>query len=213
MDLQGAVDNFESAVKHCANIIEVHRGYGGGGMGRRYLEPSLDRAVVVLAVAAWQAAVQDMTTAILDTAAPSTKNRPKRARYYARVGNVTTAIKSFATPNAQNTVRLMHSAGFDPKPLWVWASPGGRGRPFQHWTPAMASARLNEWLDVRHAIAHGHEELPVVDALESVRLDGLASNPSIRLVDAEQCVAFLRRLVRLTAAGVAVHLGVSVSFT
>ncbi|KQQ65687.1 hypothetical protein ASF63_10015 [Microbacterium sp. Leaf320] len=76
----------------------------------------------------------------------------------------------------------------------------------------MVDARLNEWLLLRHAVAHGHDELPVVQALEAVRLDGVTSNPTIRLTDAEQCVAFLRRIVRRTATGAAAHLGTTVSF-
>ncbi len=212
MDLQTASDNFEGALVHCANIIAVHRAHGGGGGGRRYRETSLDRAAIVLAVAAWQAAVQDMTLAVIETAAPGASKPRKRARYMARCGHVMDSIQKFATPNAQNTRRLMHSAGFDPRPLWTWTIAGGRGRQRVTWTPAMVDARLNEWLLLRHAVAHGHDELPVVQALESVRLDGVTSDPTVRLKDAEQCVAFLRRLVRLTATGAAAHLGVTITF-
>jgi hypothetical protein len=74
----------------------------------------------------------------------------------------------------------------------------------------MVDTRLDEWLKVRHAIAHGHDELPVVAALESVRLDGATSNPTIRLTDAEQCVSFTRRLVSLTSTAAAAHLGVPI---
>ena len=211
MDLQTAVDNFDRALTHCDNIVAVHRGHGGGGGGRRYREISLDRAVIVLAVAAWQAAVQDLTTAILDTAAPPSGAPIDRARYEASVGYARKAITDFATPNAQNTRRLMQGAGFDPRPHWTWTAPGGQGRPRVTWVPHMADTRLDEWLKLRHAIAHGHDELPVVDALESVRNDGVAHNPTIRLVDAEQCVAFVSRLVRLSATAMAAHVGVSIT--
>lgn len=212
MELQGAVENFEGAMKHCVNIIEVHRGYGTGGGGRRYREVSLDRAVVVLAVAAWQAAVQDITLGIVETAAPSAAKARKRARYLAKCGQVFDGVQKLATPNAQNTRRLMMSAGFDPRPLWTWTIAGGRGRQRVTWTPAMVDGRLDEWLQVRHAIAHGHDELPVVQALESVRLDGATSDPTIRLTDAETCVSFLRRLVRLTSNGAAAHVGTSIVY-
>lgn len=211
MDLQAAIDNFDRAMTHCDNIVAVHRAHGGGGGGRRYAEISLDRAVIVLAIAAWQAAVQDMTNATLDMAAPSSVPPIEHARYQASIGHVRKAAADFATPNAQNTRRLMHSAGFDPRPFWTWTTSGGRGRPQVTWTPQSVDARLDEWLKVRHAIAHGHDELPVVQALQSVRLDGAASDPSIRLVDAEQCIAFVSRLVRLTTLGLAAHLGVTVT--
>ena len=206
MDLQSAVDNFTTAVAHCHNIIAVHRRVGAGQRGRRWEEVSLDRAVVVMAVAAWQAAVQDMTAAIIDTAAPATG----AANYHALLGHVRKAILDFGTPNSQNTRRLMQSAGFDPRPYWTWTIAGGRGRQRVTWAPTAVDARLDEWLRIRHAIAHGHDELPACDALEAVRLDGVTSDPSLRLVDAEQCVAFVSRLVRLTATGAAAHLGVTV---
>ena len=207
MDLQLAVDNFDRALIHCDNLIAVHRGYGGGGAGRRFREVSLDRAVVVLAIAAWQAAIQDLTAATIDTAAPPTG----AATYHALLGHVRKGISDFATPTAQNTRRLMLGAGFDPRPHWTYSSAGGQGRQRVTWTPSMVDTRLDEWLKVRHAIAHGHEELPLVDALEAVRLNGATTNVTLRLTDAEQCVAFVSRLARLTTLGLARHLGVSVN--
>jgi hypothetical protein len=72
-------------------------------------------------------------------------------------------------------------------------------------------ARINDWLNVRHAIAHGHGVLPQVPVLQAVR-DSPASppgDPSLRLVDAEACLRLFRRLARLTGIGLAQHLGVS----
>ena len=211
MDLQEAVDNFDRAMNHCDNIVLVHRRNRAKEPGRRYQETSLDRGVVVLAVAAWQAAAQDMTTAILDTARPPASQPLDRARFDASVGHARKAIGDFSTPNAANTRRLMVGAGFDPRPYWTWTASGGRGRTRVDWMPEQADTRLDEWLKVRHAIAHGHDLLPVVNALQSVRIGKVTSNPTIRLVDAEQCASFLIRLVRLTANAVASHLGTSVT--
>lgn len=195
-------------MKHCDNIIAVHREVGGGTSGRRYKEASLNRAVIVLAVAAWQAAVQDLTTALLDTAAPVGGPPIDRTRYEVSVGFVRKGIRDFSTPNGEKTRALMQGAGFDPYPAWTYRIGGGRGG-YVVWTPSMVQARLNEWLRIRHALAHGHAELPLVDALESVRVDH--DDPAtLRLVDAEQCVAFVRRLVKVTALSLAAHVGVTV---
>ena len=207
MDIQGAVDNFYRARVHCDNIVEVHRAHGGGNLGRRYREVSLDRAVVVLAVAAWQAAVQDMTSAMLDTAAPTSGAALDMARYRIQVGPVRKGIGDFGTPNAKNTRDLMVVAGFDPRPFWTYSIMGGRGRGRELWTPKMVDDRVDEWLKVRHAVAHGHETMPIVRALEAVRQDPNVQSPTIRLVDAEQCVSFFTRLVRLTAEPIAAQLG------
>lgn len=212
MDVQRAVSNFDLALKHCDNIIAVHRSHGGPSRGRRIQEVSLDRAVIVLAVAAWQAAVQDMTTALLDTAKPTGPTHLDIARYNVLTGPVRKAIGDFATPNASNTRKLMQSAGFDPRPYWNWVAAGGRGRKRVTWNPSDADTRLDEWLKVRHAIAHGHEALPVVQALFAVRNKGVTSEPTLQLADAEACIVFLNRLVRLTATAMANELGVPLTY-
>jgi hypothetical protein len=80
---------------------------------------------------------------------------------------------------------------------------------FRQWSPHDTEVRLDEWLKVRHAIAHGHSVLPQVQALQVVRgRTPPPADPTIRLVDAEQCLAFLRRLGRLTVDGLASHLAV-----
>lgn len=212
MDVQQAADQFDAALKHCDNLVDVHRRHGGANRGRRYQEVSIDRAIIVLAVAAWQAAVQDLTTALLDTARPTGPSPIDIARYDTLTGPTRKAINDFATPNAENTRKLMTSAGFDPQSLWTYETAGGRGRPRTTWKPHMVSTRLNEWLKIRHALAHGHETLPVNQALLAVRNLGVSSNPTLQLKDAEGCIAFLNRLVRLTSVGLASHLGVSIIY-
>ena len=211
MDLVEAAGNFERATRHCENLISVHRGHGGPGRGRRDEEVSINRAVVVLAVASWQAVVQDFALACLDLSAPAPGGSISPKTYAVLAGRVKTEIGSFSTPNAQNTRRLLQAAGFDPRPTWTWTQRGGRARGMVTWTPSDADQRLNEWLRLRHAIAHGHETLPQVDALQAVRgRRNPPTDPVLRLVDAEQCLAFFRRLTRLTAAGLAKHLGVAI---
>jgi hypothetical protein len=60
-----AEDEFLRALEDPLNLIAVHRAMNRGP-GRRVREMSLNRAVVVLTVAAWQAYLQDLVNEILD---------------------------------------------------------------------------------------------------------------------------------------------------
>lgn len=211
MDLEEAAANFARSTRHCDNLILVHRGSGGTRAGRRDEETSVNRAIVVLTVAAWQAVVQDFTLACVDLSAPGPNDPISRPTYSLLAGRVKSEVGAFSTPNAENTRKLLQAAGFDPRPLWTWRQRGGRGKGMVTWTPADADARINEWLLLRHAIAHGDPVLPAVRALRAVRErpGNPPANPSLRLVDARDGLAFFRRLARLTAAGLAAHLGVA----
>lgn len=169
--------------------------------------------VVVLAVASWQAVIQDFALASVDLSAPGPGSPLSPATYAVLPGRVRKEVGDFATPNAENVRRLLLGAGFDARPHWTWSRRGGQGRGMVTWSPADADRRINEWLRVRHAIAHGHAALPQVQALQAVRLRrNPPDDPTLRLVDAEQCLAFFRRLARLTGTGLATHLGVGSPF-
>jgi hypothetical protein len=209
VNLDDATANYARATKHCDNLITVHRTHGGPKAGRRAEEVSLNRAVIVLAVASWQAAVQDLTYATLDLSAPAPGGWTQQAFKVVEARTRSDVVR-FSTPNAQNTRQLLQGAGFDPRPHWTWQQRGGRGVGMVTINPHDADARIDEWLKVRHAIAHGHSSLPQVDAIQSVRLTTGAApaSPELRRVDAEQCLAFFRRLVKLTTVPLAAHLGV-----
>ncbi len=221
MDLQDARDRFERAMGHCDAIAQVHKTHGGGSQGFRSLEPSLNRAIVVLAVAAWQTAVQDLTRAALDHSHPAGGSGIGALLR----GQVLQAVGGFSTPDSQKSRSLLKLVDFDPYPLWTWSQMGGQGVGSIIVTPARAAETIDDWLRLRHDIAHGHARLSVVDVLESVRqkaktwqaahpaashrdaLNHLKSltafEPSLRLVDAQRCVTHFRRLARLTAKGLA----------
>lgn len=193
--------SFRRAMTHCANLVAVHRGHGGAAPGRRDQEISLNRAVIVLTVAAWQAAVQDMTETTLVAGQPP-PGSPLTNYYNLVAGQVRSEIGRFSTPNAENTRRLLQSAGFDPRPHWTWTQMGGQGVGQITITPAIASTRIGEWLRVRHDIAHGRSEITSVNVLQAVRQNPNPApgwHPTIRLVDAEQCMSFFRRLCQLMA--------------
>lgn len=210
MDLDDARSNFNRAIKHCDNLVNVHRGHGGPAQGRRAEETSLNRAVIVIATASWQAFAQDETRALLDLSAPVGGAALTAAAYKGLRRHVEAAINDFGTPNAHNVRTLIQGVGFDPRPHWTWTQAGGTAGKVT-WTPKMVDDRIDEWLKVRHAVAHGHAALPQFAALQAVRLAPAAppANPPLRLVDAEQCLSFFRRVVRRTELAVAGHLGVA----
>jgi hypothetical protein len=209
MDLHEAAESFERATRHCDNLIAVHRGYGEGKPGRRAEEVSVNRAVVVIAVASWQSVIQDYALACIDLSRPGPNNPLSAKTYAAIMGQARDAIGKFGTPNGQNVRELLKRTGYDPWDYWTWKQHAGQAKGVQTWRPSDAVQRMHEWLLVRHAIAHGHATLPQVSALRAVR-ERLADpplDPTLRLVDAEQCLVFFRRLAHLTGVGLANHLG------
>lgn len=223
MDLQIAVDRFREAILRANDLVLVHRQLGTlraaahavpTTRGRRQEEVSINGAVVVLVVGAWQAVVEDLTTACLDLGTPPPGGPMLPATYSAITGPARHAIGQLNTPNAENTRRLMRSAGFDPFPFWTWSQSAGAHQPAKTISPAVASDTMNSWLKVRHLVAHGQviEQVKVLDAVKEKEA-ALAPaalpagwSPTIRLTDAERCMAFFRRTTRLTSVALAGHL-------
>lgn len=206
MDLADAAATFVRGMRRCDDLEQVHGQSGGQNRGRRWREVSINPAIVVLAVAAWQAAVQDMTLVCVESARPEEGSCLSLTTYNLLAGNIKGAIGRFSTPNAQNSRKILQSAGFDPHPLWTWRV-GGRGSHARN--PSDVEEELDEWLKIRHAVAHGQPRLPDSRVLKSRPSAGSTAEPSLRLGDARRCVAFVRRLTKATGDGLADHLGVA----
>ena len=107
MALRVLVDNalsYQTAMSHCVNLVAIHRGHGGAAPGRRDQEISLNRAIIVMTVAAWQAAIQDMVeTAIVASEPPP--GSPLTNYFNLVAGQVRGEIRKFSTPNAAKTIR------------------------------------------------------------------------------------------------------------
>jgi len=203
-----AAANFVRAIRHCDDVVAVHKrtrsqqpsgGTPASRRGRRYEELSLNRAVVVMGVAAWQAVLQDLVRACVDLATTTTSGSSAAMTSLLK-GQVLRAVDSFSTPNGEKTRELIKLTGFDPFPRWTWRHPTGTGGSWVTVTPGDANAMLNKWLKIRHAVAHGDAELPLLDVLEQVRLNRVPASggPNILLDDAKRCVALLRKLTTLT---------------
>jgi hypothetical protein len=170
------------------NLIRTHQGQNPN-RGRRWHELALNRAVIVLAVAAWQAFVADTTRAILLTIEPPTGD-PGMPLYRVVKAATKNAVRRFNTPDTRNTLDLFHSVGFDPESAWRVSV----GKPPQQLRPHEVRERIEQWLDVRHTIAHGAvlPELPIVSGRTT-------RGPTLHRKDAEACIEFFEALVNVTA--------------
>lgn len=208
---QDEADAFGRSIRHCHNLISIHS-ERNTAQGRRYQEVSLNRAVVVLAVAAWQTLVQDLVLGALATAEPSgTATVPEIGTYRLIKAQIEREVRKFATPNTQNTRDLLDTVGLDIKPHWTWEVPA-RGRSQSRTrTFAEISRELDDWLAVRHAIAHGHKQIPRRLSLDAIltkyasdQKKGLKPQPNnypapeIRKADAERCARFIHQLSQVT---------------
>ena len=185
--ISAALVRFERSMTDSDNLVTIHRELSQG-VGRRTREIALNRSIVVLSVAAWQALVQDLTEAALEHLSPPTGSQ--RHDYNILKATTKKAVYDFGTPNAENTRVLLLRVGFDPWPSWSWKAGSSAV------TPAVAQDRLNKWLKVRHAIAHGHAEWPDVDVLSSLP----GNRRTLRLSDCERAMRFFRRLTTATAS-------------
>ena len=61
---------FDNAMTHCDNLVKIDQRAGGGRGRTRMVESSVNRAVIVLAIASWQAFVQDTTYFLLHRRMP-----------------------------------------------------------------------------------------------------------------------------------------------
>jgi len=194
-------------MSYCDDLVVVHARSGTGNRGYRTEETSIDRAIVVLAIAAWQVAIENLVLTGLDLAVAASSHIPG-ANMNALKGTVDNAVKRFSTANSTNSRTLLLNVGFDPSSTWSsFTMPGPTsGRS--------ASDQLDDWLKLRHAIAHGNSPLPGVQALQHVRQQTAGGgpvpvDPRLRLVDAKSCMKFVRRLTKVTADAFADHLGIS----
>lgn len=177
---------FNKAMKDSQNLIAIHKELNRDP-GLRVREMSLNRAIVVLTVAAWQAYVQDLASEILRVFEIPAGDHG-RAVYLATRGEVLSAADKFSTPHSENTRNLLLRLGFDPWPHWKW-----QAGPL-YMSSSRTRERMDQWLKVRHAIAHGHDALPDVDVLPTLP-DG---RRTLRRSEAEACMRFFGRVVELT---------------
>jgi hypothetical protein len=160
---------------------------------------ALNRSVVVFAVAAWQGWLETYVSQNLVKVNGTDGARQSDDIEYARlleanralVGLAEREVARLSTPSASAVCRLLSLLGDDPRPRWSsMGLPGATGA-------ADVARRLDAWVNVRHAIAHGAAHLPAVPVLARTK----AGHGSLTRRHAAQCMTFFRRLVHVTGHG------------
>ena len=194
---------FETLMGSVDELVAIH-GKVQSGQGRRHRQEALHRAGVVLIVAAWQAYIEKLSNETLDLIENSLIAPKKggsvpawvKSAFYFRKPSVRQSIGSLNTPNTQNVTRLFDwSFGYDPKSSWTWYSPRRK------WDSSKFCERTDEWLKIRHTIAHGNE-LPKNLAW----LKNSAGTPRLNLSLLKEAQRHFGMLARLTDKGMAKHL-------
>ncbi len=132
-----------------------------GQVGRQWRLGSLNRAVVVTCVSAWEAYLEEVVCEAIDSFRPG--------GYAVTVwqslnASARTQIGRFNNPNVENTRRLFaDSIGLqDVTAGWSW----------QNCSPDRAVERLREAIGFRQAVAHGVNPRPTIHNRYSSRLPG-----------------------------------------
>ncbi len=186
---QQARDEFAVAMKDPHNLIWLHQN-SQDGQGRRHHQTTLNRAVIVLTGAAWQAYVQDTTEAILSSLEVPAGHQGHPLWALIRAATKS-AVGRFNTPDARNSLALFTTVGFNPIPSWTFTI----GKPPRKYSDKDVKGEINDWLNVRHKIAHGAPlpDIPLVSG-------STQSRPSLHRKDAERCIEFFEKVVCVTAS-------------
>lgn len=152
--------------------------------GRRHNQDALHRVAIVVCVAAWQAYIDAIIREGL-TATKPLAGSPRHVLTYHRLveNQAKTDLGRFNTPNGENVRRLILEAlGFDVHNAWAWNAPRRR------WTSQDTKTRMDEWLKIRHSVAHGFG-LPNLTWLNHRGV------PRLTLGHVKDCQHFFRHLV------------------
>ena len=181
-ELGELVDDFIWIVDECTDLIDAVQAlpqqpdYAGED-----LENATAAAVVVLAVAGWEAYVEDVSRVILHAVAATTSSVAAKALILSHEET----INRFRTPNTQNSRQLLGLVGLDVDRHWGWEESGRRVS-----SPDVAR-RLDEWVRVRHRAAHGRRDRTGMPGF----------------VGSSECVSFFHRLMIATDKGARATIG------
>lgn len=196
-----ALKSHEELMNSVEELIVIH-GRIQQGKGRRHGQEALHRAGVVLTIAAWQSYIEKLcleTLGLIENIFVGAIPPPPAwatSGYFFRKPSVAKSVGDLNTPNSQNVIKLLDwSFGCNPKANWVWVA------PHRNWTSQQFCDRTDEWLRIRHAIAHGNQ-LP--QNLPWLRNDG--GDVRLKLSLLKECKKHFEKKAALTDACLSDHL-------
>jgi hypothetical protein len=203
-----ASQQFTNQIGYVDQLISIHAKLQTG-KGRRHEQEAIHRAGVVMTVAAWESYIENVLLegvaaiesnagiGIAAAAAPAVPIPPwARHTFDLRRTEIKNSIKKFNTPNAVNVRDLfVDSLEFNPWLSWNWNAPN------RQWNSDEMRKHLNQWLDIRHSVAHGFPLLTDI-----VWIQGDYAKPRLTLYILKDCKALFKRLVLQTDTAFAVFL-------
>lgn len=132
-------------------IMSGHSELSTGQPGRQWGLGGLNRAVVVMCAAAWEAYIEEVVKEAVESLRPLT---PPLGVWPALSASVRSDAGRLNTPNSQNVRRLIaESFGLSDVTIsWSW----------RNCTSKSAVRLLDEFLKTRHHVAHGVTPRPIV---------------------------------------------------
>ncbi len=202
--------NFDFVAGDALNVLDTHEllEESGGRVPAHQLRDreapeSIARAAVVLTVAAWQSYVEKLARVLLGCLLLREGGDELHDVLRLYESEVDRAATRLSTPNARNVRNLLRRVGFDPLPHWEmktrWPGDMSRGE---------AVARIDGWLAVRHAIAHGGQLQPKAAKV----LADATSELKVRPDEAAASVRFFGALAYATCDGAVGALGTDIDF-
>jgi hypothetical protein len=184
-ETNAAWGEFDRAMGDPRNLVAIHRGLNPN-RGRRWAEPTINRGIIILTIAAWQAFVEDLAIGILETMRRSVGREQNLIGHFQLIeASTKSGVRGLNSPNSFNVLRVFANIGFDPEPRWGCSF--GRTQ----FTPAEVTVRIDEWLKVRHAIAHG-DDLPALSILARTKQGA----PTLQRKNAESCMSLFTEVAR-----------------
>jgi hypothetical protein len=198
-----ALKDFEILMESVDDLIGIHSRVQTG-KGRRHGQEALHKAGVVLTIAAWQSYIEKLCLEALAAIETIYTNPPPQqnvapwatSSFYFRKPAVLQSVGTLNTPNTQNVIRLLdYSFGCNPKESWVWNAPNRK------WTSAQFCARTDEWLRIRHTIAHGN-----VLPMNLTWIKNNSGTARLKLSLLQECKRHFDKMANLTDEAMGEHL-------
>ena len=154
-----ALDTFTRQQAHIEQLIEVHEANNRRKPSARRDYSALSHAGVVFCVAFWQAYSTNVVAEVYDEVDSLIKNPDSNIASWNKsvfeLNRKSLEGRRLNTPNSRNVINFFRDTlGFNPAKKWDIEK-----RTHQKWDEGAygISDRIDFWLSVRHAVAHGFE--------------------------------------------------------